>query len=353
MSHKTHGTLTIRDVANHANVAVTTVSRVLNNEPNVREETRARVFKAVRELGYKPNISARSLASARSYCVGLFYDTPESSYFNMLLVGALVRCREEGYQLVVESFGDDFKGGESSILDRVKQLTLDGVILPEPLCNDPALIDALYECHIPYVRISPQSDAHHAPYVCVDDYAEAYKLTSYLISLGHKQLGIVRGRQKDAPAALRYEAFLQALRDHDLDCPPEHQAYGDFSYSSGLAGAEKILKQKQRPTAIFASNDDMAAAVIATANRLGLSVPEDLSVAGFDNSAIAMNVLPHLTTVNQNTRELGEVATELLFKRIKGFEEGHESDELFTILNTENIIRESTAPPKLFAGRWL
>jgi LacI family transcriptional regulator len=352
MSHKTHSAVTIRDVANHANVAMTTVSRVLNSEPNVREETRARVFKSVAALGYKPNISARNLASTRSYCIGVFYDIPDCNYFNRLLIGALVRCREEGYQLVIETFGEEFENDHSSILDRIKQLTLDGVILPEPICNNTSLVDALFECHLPYVRVSPETDIHNSPYVCVDDYASVYKLTNYLISLGHKELGIVRGREKDKSSSLRYEGFCSALRDHGLQCRPENEAFGNFSYSSGLVCADKILTHKKRPTAIFASNDEMAAAVIATANRLGLSVPRDLSVAGFDNSAIALNVFPNLTTINQNAQELGRVATELLFKKIRHFEEGHESDLLFTILDYKTIIRESTAAPRLFSGRW-
>lgn len=353
MSHKGHNTITIRDVANHANVAMTTVSRVLNNEPNVREETRAKVFRSVEALGYKPNISARNLASTRSYCIGIFYDVLDCTYFNMLLIGALNRCREDGYQLVIETFDDEFfEHSENIILERVKQLTLDGVILPEPVCNNEALIDALFECHIPYVRISPQTDPHDSPYVCVDDHAAVYELTSYLISLGHRRLGIIRGREKDKASGLRYEGFRSALQDNGLEHRPEFEAFGNFMYSSGLICADKILNQKKRPTAIFASNDEMAAATIATANRLGLSVPRDLSVAGFDNSSVAVNVLPNLTTVNQNSQQLGRVAAELLFKKIKKHEDRLQNNTLSTVVSYKTIIRESTAAPRLFSGRW-
>ncbi|MBN1377771.1 MAG: LacI family DNA-binding transcriptional regulator [Gammaproteobacteria bacterium] len=347
MSHRTRLAVTIRDVANHANVAMKTVSRVLNNEPNVREETRARVFESVNALGYKPNISARNLAGAHSYGIGIFYDILDCPYFNMMLIGALDRCREEGYQLVVETFDEDFDKSDASIIDRIRQLTIDGVILPEPICNKESLIEALFECHIPYVRVSPETDIHNAPYVCVDDHAAVYNLTSYLISLGHKNLGIIRGREQDKASSLRYEGFCAALRDHDLSYLPENEAFGSFTYSSGLVCAEKILSHKNRPTAVFASNDEMAAAVIATANRLGLNVPKDLSVAGFDNSALALNVLPNLTTVNQNARGLGNDAAALLFRLIKHHDLPDESEPLFSILDYKTIIRGSTSEPNL------
>jgi LacI family transcriptional regulator len=351
MSHKARTAVTIRDVANHAHVGITTVSRVLNNLQNVRPETRARVFEAVKTLGYKPNISARSLASTRSRCIGIFYDDPQCSYFSMLLLGALERCREESYQLVIETFGDGLNAAYTDILHRIKQLTLDGVILPEPVCNNTLLVDALLECDIPYVRVSPHTDAHQAAYVCVDDYAAVYKLTDYLISLGHRELGVIRGREHDKVGSLRYEGFCGALRDRGLHCLPENQAFGNYAYSDGLIAAKKILSHKQRPTAILALNDEMAAAVIATANQLKLSVPGDLSVSGFDNSTIAVNVLPNLTTINQDIQELGRVAAEVLFGKIKNAGQESEENASFTILNYKTVIRDSTAAPKMFLGR--
>ncbi len=352
MSQKGHIAVTIRDVAHHANVAMTTVSRVLNNEPNVRQETRERVLKSVQALGYKPNISARNLASTRSYCIGMFYDVLESNYFSMLLIGSLIQCREEGYQLVIEAFDDKFNYQYTSILDRIKQLKLDGVILPEPICDYDVLSKALVACDIPYVRVSPKTDKHNAPYVCIDDRGAAYSLTSYLISLGHKEIGIIKGRDRDNTSTLRYQGFCDALEEHGLHCLPENEIYGDYSYGSGVKCTEKLLGHKKKPTAIFASNDEMAAAVIATANRLGFRVPKDLSVAGFDNAAIGLNVYPHLTTVNQNLQQLGQVATELLFKAINRPEDSDKTGTTSTILNFETIIRQSTAPPKFFSGSW-
>ncbi len=352
MNQKGNTAITIRDVAHHANVAMTTVSRVLNNEPNVRQETRDRVLNSVQTLGYKPNISARNLASTHSYCIGMFYDVLDSNYFNMLLIGSLIQCREEGYQLVIEAFDDKFSYQYTSALDRVKQLKLDGVILPEPICDYEVLVKALVACNIPYVRVSPQTDKHNAPYVCIDDRAAAYNLTKYLLSLGHKELGIVKGRDRDKTSVLRYQGFCDALEESDLHCLPENEVLGDYSYGSGIKCTEKLLGHKKRPTAIFASNDEMAAAVIATANRLGFSVPKDLSVAGFDNAAISMNVFPNITTVNQNLQQLGRIATELLFKKIKNAERGNQTDPLHSILDFETIIRQSTAAPKLFSSSW-
>ena len=352
MNQKSPTTITIRDVAHHANVAMTTVSRVLNNEPNVRQETRERVLESVQTLGYKPNISARNLASTNSYCIGMFYDVLESNYFSMLLIGSLIQCRDEGYQLVIEAFDDKFNYQYTSILDRIRQLKLDGVILPEPICDYDVLVKALVACGIPYVRVSPQTDSHKAPYVCIDDHAAAYNLTNYLISLGHKELGIIKGRERDNTSILRYQGFCSALEEHGLSCLPENETLGDYSYSSGVTCAEMMLGHKKKPTAIFASNDEMAAAVIATANRLGYSVPKDLSVAGFDNAAIGLNVYPNLTTINQNLQQLGCSATELLFQRIKKADDKENSEAPSSILNFEMIVRQSTAPPKLFSGAW-
>ncbi|SHG87605.1 LacI family DNA-binding transcriptional regulator [Ferrimonas marina] len=303
---------TIQDVAKLAGVSAMTVSRVLNGTSKVAEATRERVLAAVKQLDYRPNVSARRLAGSRSFMIGLMYDNPSEGYVSRFLLGALKHCRQRGYHLIVEHCGEQ----EGSPVERLQQLLaevrVDSLILLPPLCDDNSLLAELKSRKLPFVRIAPDRDLTAGPFVCMDDYEAAFTLTSHLIERGHKAIGHIIGHPNQGASRLRYQGYLDAMRSHGLETPPQFIKQGFFTYRSGMEAAQELLGLEQPPSAIFASNDDMAAAVVAEAHRRGLAVPESLSVVGFDDTQIATAIWPQLTTVRQPITEMAEQAVELL-----------------------------------------
>ncbi len=330
----------IHDVAESAGVSIKTVSRVLNREPNVADATRARVMTAVKELSYRPNLFARGLASVRSYLIGLVYDNPSASYVAGLQFGALQRCRAEGYHLIIEVVDSSDPDVGAIVTSLINESVLHGLILTPPLGDSPAILAALDEAGARYVRIAPGSQEGAAPSVSIDDRAGAYDMTKYLIGLGHRRIGFIKGHPQHGAARVRFDGYGAAMREAGLSVSEELCAQGQFSYQSGLAAADQLLALKTRPTAIFAANDDMAAAVLATAQRFHLAVPDDLSVAGFDDSLLAQVVWPQLTTCRQPIAEMASEAVSLLVQT--DAEEAGASRRL----DHELVIRQSTAPPR-------
>ncbi|GIU52912.1 MULTISPECIES: LacI family DNA-binding transcriptional regulator [Shewanella] len=304
---------TIQDVAKLAGVSKMTVSRVLNNDEKVSDKTRTKVKKAASELNYRPNISARRLASSKSYFIGLLYEnSSDGDYASQFILSALKSCRKKGYHLVV----DDCEGTQENKLkitrDLIEETRVDGVILLPPLCNNISILKELASLNVPYIRVSPDIELTLSPFVCMDDYQAAYDMTNLLINSGHKDIGFIVGDQEKGPCRLRYQGFLDAMRSKKLPVPPEFIEYGQFCYKSGLSAAKALLDRVNKPSAIFASNDDMAAAVISVANSLGLNVPKDLSVAGYDDTPIATTIWPHITTVKQPIIAMAESSVDLL-----------------------------------------
>ena len=307
----------INDVAKAAGVAIKTVSRVLNNEPNVREETRAQVLAAVKRLNYHPSLSARSLASRRSYLIGLVYDNPSANYTIEVQRGALARCREGKFLLLLHEVAG--RGDEliKDILAFANRTHLDGLIITPPLSESVELIRALDAEGPPFVRIAPNDVKHKSPYVDIDDEAAAREMTEYLIGLGHRRIAFIIGRPGHHASGERLRGYKAALKAHKLPYAPEYVRQGDFLFDSGLDAARQLLALPKRPTAIFAANDDMAAGVLMAAHEMGVTVPSQLSVAGFDDAAIARTVWPPLTTVLQPTYDLSYRAADLLLQYLE------------------------------------
>jgi LacI family transcriptional regulator len=327
----------IHDVAQRADVSIKTVSRVLNHEPNVSQATRGRVMEAVTELSYRPNIFARGLASVRSFLIGMLYDNPSASYVASLQLGAIGACREEGYHLIVEALDkDDPKLGQS-VHSLLTESMLHGVIVTPPLCDSPAVIEALQRAGTPFVLIAPGAAQTNTPYVSFDERLAAYEMTAYLIELGHRRIGFIKGHPDHGAAIARLAGYQDALKAAGISFDPDICVEGQFSYESGMQAAEKLIGMSKRPSAIFASNDDMAAAVLATAQRFNVRTPDQLSVAGFDDSEISRVVWPNLTTVRQPISEMAAAAVSMLIQNI---EQGDRR------LKHELIPRASTAPPE-------
>jgi LacI family transcriptional regulator len=337
-------TATIHDVADRAGVSIKTVSRVLNKEPNVRIETREKVLAAAEALRYRPSVSARSLAGSRSFLIALFLDNPSAAYVSDVQRGAVTRCREAGYHLVVEPLDSAARDAGDLVRATMATLRPDGAILSPPVGDRPLILEALTEMRAPYVRMAPDGDIDRAPYVYMDDHQAAYEMTRHLLTLGHRDIGFIIGHPDHGASHQRMDGFMQAMREQGVSVAKERVEQGFFSFQSGYEAAERILGRASRPTAVFASNDDMALGVLAVAHRFGLAVPTDLSVAGFDDTPAATTIAPQLTTVRQPTFAMANAAADML---ISGAGErranGHPPSRL---LPFDIIVRESTAPPR-------
>jgi len=331
---------TLSDIAKLAKVSIKTASRVVRQESNVSPKTRTAVEAAMKALKYRPSIAPRATVGSRSYVLALIFDNPNTSYIVELLRGALEQARKDGYHLLVEPVNLASANVAEDITNLLVQSNLDGMILPPPLCDDPAILQALVSSGKPFARISPSISKEIGLRVEISDYAAAREMTMKLIQLGHTSIGFVTGRQGTATTRRRLDGFLSAMKDANLTVPDNFILEGTYEYRSGLEAGESLLKLAQRPTAIFASNDEMAAGLIAAAHKSGLSVPEELSIAGFDDSVIATVVWPQLTTVRQPIKEMAAAAVNMVTKQCRG---KTKDEATVRKLPIDLIMRESTA----------
>ncbi|PHY18103.1 LacI family DNA-binding transcriptional regulator [Caulobacter sp. BP25] len=339
------GKVTIVDIAREAGVSIKTVSRVINREEGVGEETRARVQALVDRLCYRPNVSARSLSSRRSYLIGaIFMRVGAYHYVGEVQVGAMRACRRAGYHLGVEQVRPpEAVGGVQGFAEGLRDARFDGVVLTPPTCDDPEVLAAVEAAGLPYVRIAPHREFERSPYVFMDDRRAAREQTLRLWNMGHRRIAFIDGPADHGSAERRRQGYLEAMRDRGVEPRPEWIAKGEFLSLSGFNATEALLRLKERPTAIFAANDEMAVGALAAAAKNGLSVPRDLSVVGFDDTPAAEAAWPRLTTVHQPTAEMAEAAVEML---IDGF-----GDERFRARVTARklgyrlVQRDSAAPP--------
>ncbi|HVO45917.1 MAG TPA: LacI family DNA-binding transcriptional regulator [Steroidobacteraceae bacterium] len=335
---------TLEDVASLAEVSPKTVSRVANAEPGVKPSTRDRVLRAIELLDYKPNLSARILAGDRSYLIGLFCDKP-GDYLSDFQAGAVNRCRESGYHLMVEPWDRDSPGFTRQVTTLLRQLRLDGVILLPPLSDDRLICTTLRDAAIPMVQIAPRAPAPDSPSIGINDYQAARELTAHLISLGHKHIGFILGRPGHGATEERYRGFVDEMHAHQLQVDSSMIETGNFVFSDGVTCAERMLRAASPPTAIFASNDDMAAAVISVAHRIGLELPRDLSVVGFDDAPVATMIWPLLTTVRQPVALMARHAAALIIEHSPR-RQGWPDPMPHGVLEFELMVRDSTAPPR-------
>lgn len=331
---------TITDVARLADVSIKTVSRVVRQEPNVSERTKEKVRTAMEALSYRPTIAARSTVSARSFLIGLVFDNPNPAYTLDLLRGAQETAREQGYHLVVEPIDGSNGDAGRMIADLVVQSNLAGLIIPPPMCDNPSVLEAISRIDRSFARIAPSVMPEFGLNVAMDDVAAARTMTEHLLGLGHRRIGFVMGRKGTATTAKRLQGFRDAMAAADEEVADWQVEQGNFSLRSGVIAGEQLLDRADRPTAIFASNDEMAAGVLMAAHRRGLEVPRDLSVAGFDDSVTASAMWPPLTTIRQPVFELAALAAQ----RIIDHQRAEDTSPGTRQLDFELIVRESTGP---------
>jgi LacI family transcriptional regulator len=332
---------TINDVAAFAGVSIKTVSRVVNSEPNVKPDTREKVEAAIAALDYRPNQSARSLAGNRSYLICLIYGHPSAHYVLDIQEGVLEICRPQGYELLVHPAIHSDPNLLNEVSDLILGKRVDGVMLTPPLSDNMSVINLLKKMNIPIVRVAPTEHKFASPYVETNDEEASYELISLLVALGHQRIGFIGGHPAHRAMSLRYDGYKAALIENDLPVLKELLDQGDNSFESGELCAKRLLQQAESPTAIFAANDDMAAGVLMAAHQLNIKIPEELSVAGFDDTPVAHQIWPSLTTIRQPIRQMAKRATDLLLKQLKG------SDQITSsMLNSTIVSRDSIGPVK-------
>lgn len=329
--------VTLDDVAARAGVSPKTVSRVVNGAPNVRPATQEKVEKAIAELGFRPNLAARSLAGARSYLIGAITLDLSAFYYAELYRGAARACRANGYHLIVEEVDRDCVPLDHYRAS-LKTTQYDGLIVPAPLVDDVDLLNQLDADGVRYVRVAPNTDPDRSPSVYCDDAVGAAALVDHFWQAGYRDFAIITGPPQHAATRLRRDGFLSAIARRGGDptgvITVELVNQGSM-IETGRHAAAALLERIERPTAVFAFNDEIAASVVAAAHQRGLRVPQDLGVAGFDGSDICELVWPSLTTIRQPIAEMAEVAVEMLIDPAK---ENHPR----RCCPVELIAREST-----------
>lgn len=343
-SRRQRRTATINDVARRAGVSPMTVSRVINGEKNVKPATRELVEAAIRELNYAPNPAARSLASADLIRIGLLYSNPSAAYLSEFLVGSLDQCRRSNVQLVVEKCEPDTD--EVTVAEQLVASGVDGIILPPPLCDSASVIRMLARSHTPAVAVATGAPAPTVSAVSIDDYKAALEMTRHLIALGHRRIGFIIGHPNQSASKRRLAGYQAALAQAGIEESSELIAQGYFTYRSGLDAAEKLLSLGEPPSAIFASNDDMAAASVAVAHRHGLDVPSDVTVCGFDDTALATTIWPELTTIHQPITDMSRAAVDLLIGEIRRRRASEAEQHSHILLDFTLVRRQSDAAPR-------
>ncbi len=326
----------IRDVAARAGVAVKTVSRVLNGHPYVSADTKARVEEAMKALDFRPSVAARILSGAKSNQVALIYDNHSPYYMFQIQTGCWDVCRAKGIRLLAQpvdvadpDVGDQVRG-------LVTETQVDGIILSSPVTDCEPVLRALEAMDIPFVRISPGTNHALTSSVFMDDAQAADDMTTHLINAGHRRIGFIKGHPNHKGSEDRLAGYRRALDRAGIAFDSALVCDGEFDFDSGVRGGNRLLDLPEPPTAIFASNDDMAAGVLAVAHDRNIDLPGELSVAGFDDTTLARTVWPPLTTIHQPMAELAQTAAEIL---IEGGDITHRR------LPHQLIERASVAPP--------
>ena len=347
------GTVTIRHVAADAGVSLQTVSRVINEGPNVGAETRARVLASIEKLGYVPLIAAQRMGGRRSYLILALNDRDRTiaewkarqggDWVDQMLLGGMLKCAEHGYRMIIELVDTHSDQIERELAGAIAALQPDGVVLTPPHSENRQICQLLDAHGIPFVRIGSRGSGPGFS-VSMDDAGAAQEATQHLIGLGHKRIGFIAGSRAYSLSAWRVEGWKAAMADAGLEVAGR-LAEGDFGYASGVAAAQQLLAHDPPPTAIIASSDQMALAALEVARGSGLKVPRDLSLVSFDNTPVARFSRPGLTAVDQPIAEMFSRSVELLIDAAKGAPPPPP-----VVIRAALVPRESTGPATVDAG---
>ncbi|PLR67618.1 MULTISPECIES: LacI family DNA-binding transcriptional regulator [Bacillaceae] len=311
-------TYTIKDVAKKANVSIATVSRILNNQKGYSEKTKRKVLEAIEELDYHPNAIARGLINKKTSTIGVLFPALSSMLVTELLAGIEKAAHLHGSSVIVchtESNGSK----TMKYLQLLNEKRVDGIIFTSEVLKE-EYYEFIQKMNIPLVLLSTESRAYSVPYVKVDDRHAAYSATQYLIKNGHTRIGMISGNRNDLIAGKpRIEGFKNALMDHGLPIQDSQIVYSEgFTFADGMDGLKKLRNQAPGVTAVFTASDEIAFGAISAAFQMGVKIPEDLSIIGYDNLKIAEMSIPPLTSLAQPFYEMGEKAARMIFDMMNG-----------------------------------
>jgi len=328
-----------REIATRAGVSQATVSRVINNKPNVREETRQRVLKVIEELGYYPNAEARSLVTNRTSKIGLVVSDILNPFYPELIESIEAFARERGYNVLLCNTQRDSSKDEIYARLLIEQRVA-GVIFSSitPLSSAPLRFS---RAKIPFVFVNRHLEDIRANTIITDNYGGAYKMTKHLIDLGHSRIAYVRGLLNTSTSQDRERGYRQCLADHGLEIDETLLERGDYTRRGAYEATVRLLRLPLPPTAIFGANDYRAFGALDAASELGLRVPDDLSIVGFDNIALSSLKAIGLTTIEQPITELARRAMEILLNCIEG-EDPQEPQ--FVVYDSKLIVRRTSGP---------
>jgi LacI family transcriptional regulator len=331
-------TVTIRDVANKAGVSVSTVSRVLNHRDGVSEETGRRVQEVIAELNYTSSLAARSMRSRCTHILGLIVPDLVNAYSSHIIRGVNAAVKQESYDLLVypssHHWNGDCRDHERCQVALLNSGITDGTIVVTPQA-------ASFPLDYPIVVIDPNGEGTNVPSIISTNYIGTMDVMDYLVQLGHRRIGFVSGRADLYSAIRRFQGYVDGLAEHDIPFDETLVAQGDYTWETGYHRARRLLGLANSPTAIFAANDQSAMGVMEAARDLGLSVPQALSVVGFDNVVESGRTTPKLTTVDQSLEAMGYLAVQLVLELVRG----KPIDGSIHRLPTRLIVRDSCQPP--------
>ncbi|MFN3621160.1 LacI family DNA-binding transcriptional regulator [Sphingorhabdus sp.] len=341
--------VTIKHVAADAGVSLQTVSRVINNEPNVRQVMKERVQASIDRLGYVPSIAAQRMSGSRSYLILAINDRERTiadwqsrqgtDWVDQMLLGGMLKCAEHGYRMIFELVDTHNDHVERELGATIAALQPDGVILTPPHSDNPLITGFLAKQKIPFARIGSIASGPGIA-MTMDDEGSARRATEHLIALGHRRIGCIAGPEEYDLSNWRIDGWREAMSAAGL-VTEDLCTRGDFSYESGVKATNLLLDLKSPPTAIIASNDQMTLAALDTANQRGLNVPEDLSLISFDNTPVVRFTVPQLTAVDQPIAATFSKAVELLITNGDAIVENQP-----VVTGGSLVERSSTAPPR-------
>ncbi|OUS32320.1 LacI family transcriptional regulator [Thalassotalea sp. 42_200_T64] len=332
--------VTINDVAKLSGVSIKTVSRVTNNEASVRQATRDKVMAAIKELNYQPNLAARSLAGTKSYTIAYIYDNPNAYYIIDMQNGILSECRKQNFELLIHPCNSKSVDIIEEIVSMIKQSRIAGVVLTPPFSEMPSVVERLSDIGVKFVRILSGRNVPdtNSPCIMVNDFDAAFSLSQHLIDLGHKDIGFISGGKEHKSTLERIEGYRAALAKNSIGCREDLIIDGEYSFESGVKGAEQLLAKPNRPTAIFSCNDEIAAGALFASRLQNITIPEQLSIVGFENSPFSRQTWPKITTADQPNQTIAKHATALLINDIRE----QNSDEICEQITPSLLVRDSS-----------
>jgi LacI family transcriptional regulator len=329
---------TINDVARLAGVSKKTVSRVINRSPQLNNDTREHVESVIARMGYVPNPQARALALRRNFLIGLLHDNPNAQMVLNFQQGVLEAIRNTEFALVVRPVDRHSPDMLEDVRAFLEQQRLYGVLILPPISENDALAALCRELGCGYVRMGSAQLDDEAHLVESNDCQAVGSTIDYLVEQGHRRIALIAGPDGFRSAQERSKGFREAMARHGLECGPERIAQGNYTFETGRAAAERLLEVSPRPTAIFASNDEMAAGALHAARQREIDVPHDLSLVGFDDTAIAAHIWPPMTTVRWPILSMGRAAA------LKLIDPG-KADKQPSRFLSDLVRRASVAPP--------